>query len=485
MPIDSKHPDYLENEVTWIRCTDFAEGSKPVKKKGKVYLPMPEGMTRAEYNKYLYRTCYFNGVGRTQVGLVGAMTRSPAKATLPKSIEYLEQDATGNGKTLQEFIKEEFNKIMVSGRSGILTDVGKDGKTKLIGYPELNIFNWRLDENGNLILVTLREFVLKPDSKDPYESVVEPQFRELFIDRSGQYKQRIWKKVPSKGINAKDTFEPGRILNMLTATRQPMRRIPFVFVSPVGTEANVAKAPLMDLCDINLSHYINSADLEHGRHLTALPTPWATGVDPEEHKKGLKIGSGTAWLIQSDKARVGMLEFTGQGLGHLADAIDEKQHQMAIMGAKLLQPQRKQVESAELARMANSGDESILVGIANSVGLAVTKALEFAAEWVASSEKIELVVNKDFIDTKLAPDEILALFEVYLGGAITHEEFLAQLDVGERLIGDVAKIAAQAKIEHAQRVKQQAEENNGVGNTGNPGGGRANGGEDPSRGATT
>lgn len=461
MPIDSRHPEYSNHVAQWQKCSDFNDGSSTVKEAGKAYLPVPEGMNGQEYKAFKHRASFFNGMGRTVTGLVGAMTRVDAKVDLPLLIEHLEEDATGNGKTLQEFIKQVLSRIMVSGRVGILVDrpVESSGpSTRMAAYNEQSIVNWR-EDNGQLTMVVLEEYVLEIDTKDPYQSVFVPQYRELWINGEGIYQARLWsRKVKSTSANMDPQFVAGPTITPESSVG-PLTAIPFVFLSPAGTEVSVDKAPLSDLCDVNVWHYMNSADLEHGRHLTSLPTPYVTGVDPDDYSKGLKIGSGTAWVIDNDAARVGMLEFTGKGLGHLAEAITEKQHQMAVLGAKLLQPQRKQVESAELARMANAGDESVLVGIAKAVGIGVKKALKFAATWEgADPTRVMLQMNTDFIDTKLAPDEMLALNELYIGGVISLEEFMAQLKVGERLLGDPEEVARQAVAEATVRRQHELNE---------------------------
>ena len=108
--------------------------------------------------------------------------------------------------------------------------------------------------------------------------------------------------------------------------------------------------------------------------------------------------------------------------------------------------------------MANAGDESILIGISTSVGLGMEAALRFAALWEgADPDQVSVVMNTDFIDTKLAPDEILALFEVYQGDGITLDEFLAQMKVGERLQGEPAEIARQAVAQAQEKARQAVE----------------------------
>jgi hypothetical protein len=453
MPIESKHPDYVMNFPAWKKCSDFYEGSREVKTGGVMYLPRPEGMTKKEYTSYKNRAAFFNGIGRTVTGLVGAMTRVPANVTFPDLISHLEMDATGDGKTFQEFIKTVLTRTMLTGRLGVLADrrAGRNMPVHLALYRETSIVNWR-EENGKLVLVVLEEMVEDIDPDDMYSAKIVPQYRELWLDDKGIYRARVWKQEKKGKNQTTDAkFVPGPIITPESSTGA-LTEIPFVFISPEGTQTMVAKAPLADLCDVNHSHYMNSADLEHGRHLVSLPTPWATGVSADENKKGLKIGSATAWLIDDDKARVGMLEFTGQGLGHLAEAIKSKQDQMSVLGAKLLAPQRKQVESAELARIHNAGDESILISIAISVGKGLEKVLEMASQWEGASSKPVVDMNKDFIDTKLASDEMKALMSLWLEGAIPLSEFLDQLKQGERLIGDPDEIELQATDDFERRV---------------------------------
>lgn len=137
MPIDSKHPDYDKHLPRWKMCADFNEGSHAVKEAHKLYLPRPEGMENSDYKDFLFRASFFNGVGRTVTGLVGAMTRVDSVPTLPPLLEHLIEDATGDGKTLQECIKEVLSREMITGRKGIFVDkpvLPAKGRVRFITY---------------------------------------------------------------------------------------------------------------------------------------------------------------------------------------------------------------------------------------------------------------------------------------------------------------------------------------------------------------
>ena len=190
----------------------------------------------------------------------------------------------------------------------------------------------------------------------------------------------------------------------------------------------------MGLVDVSLSMYMTSADLEHGRHFTALPTPYVTGIEADSD---LKIGSGSAWILPDPSSRAGYLEFSGQGLQALEKAIEEKRSIMASLGAQLLQIQRAGVESAESIRLRQNSEASVLVGAVLSVQEGIAKALSVLAEWEGVSGDIVVELNTDFVDTKIEAGDLQALMHAWQSGAISHETFLHNMQKGEILADDV------------------------------------------------
>ena len=63
-------------------------------------------------------------------------------------------------------------------------------------------------------------------------------------------------------------------------------------------------APLIELLvDVNVSHYMNSADLENGAHLSGLPTPYLRALMSQTYPG---ISTGTAWLLPNAESKVGL-----------------------------------------------------------------------------------------------------------------------------------------------------------------------------------
>jgi hypothetical protein len=93
---------------------------------------------------------------------------------------------------------------------------------------------------------------------DPFVEKSSERFRVLLLDEEGYYKVEIWSDGRD-GYQITDEFFP-------TRRGERLAFIPFTFLGPVSIKPYVAKPPLLDLVDVNLSHYRTSADLEHGRH---------------------------------------------------------------------------------------------------------------------------------------------------------------------------------------------------------------------------
>ena len=73
-------------------------------------------------------------------------------------------------------------------------------------------------------------------------------------------------------------------------------RIPFFFTNSINNKPEYQKPPLLDIAYINIAHFRNSADEEHGLHFTALPTPYV-GLEKdtidELKKKGYNLSLGS------------------------------------------------------------------------------------------------------------------------------------------------------------------------------------------------
>ena len=428
MGIESKHPLYQDTENKWTRVRDSFLGSDAVKVKGEVYLPKLSSQDKDQYASYVMRAMYVNAIKNTVQGLVGAVMRIDPIINAPDRILELADDITGTGVTLNDFISNMLSEQLLMGRQGVLIDRTTE-RAYLSGYTTEQMTNWM---DG---VIVLKESYVSHDINDPYDMDYEVQYRELMIDEDGKYLVRIWRE-----------YEGWSIWNEIYPTKvgQSLDSIPFVALSGNELNLNPTQPPLMSLVDTNLSMYRTSADLEHGRHFTALPTPYVTGIDGDSE---LRIGSGTAWILPDSSSKAGYLEFTGQGLQALEKAIDEKRGIMASLGASLLQTQKSGVESADAVRLRQNSEASVLVGAVLSVQEGISKALSIMAEWEGVSGDIEVSLNTDFTDTKINAQDLTALMGAWQSGGISHETFLHNMKKGEVIPDDVSVEDEKSRID--------------------------------------
>ncbi len=475
-PVKRQHPDYEKRAPQWERCRDAIEGEDAIKQAGVKYLPKLGGQASGMYEAYKMRASFFAASGRTVEGLVGAIMRKVPEIVWPEAHEELLEILGSRGETLNELILQTLDEVVGVGRYGVLVDAQPEFLTEAnpeVGvqpfvstYPAESIMNWVEDVVGarrEPIEVTLRETetVYVEEGQDVV-AVENTKFRRLMLgipmpsnedeqklfDEEGPdvwlarfgliaedfadglvYFQEIW--VPDNS-DSKDEYIREEVIVPRMVGARLLRSIPFVFFNPNGTKPTVEKPPLLDLVAVNISHYRNSADLEHGRHFTALPTAWAAGFDM---KSEMTIGASQAWITDNEQAKAGFLEFTGKGLGHIAEGMKDKEGHMAVLGARLLEEQKTGVEAAETVRMRMAGEGSVLARMALAVSQGYTRVLEITADWIGLGDTqvddAAVILNTDFQLQGLDPTMLTALMAAAQGGQISWSTFFWNVKKGE------------------------------------------------------
>lgn len=417
MPIDTKHPYYVKYEDKWVRTRDSFEGSDEVKNKNDKYLPKLEGQPDEQYNAYKMRAVYFDGVERTVRGLVGAVMRVEPIVKAPNKLIELFNDITTTGVSLNSLISIMLQEQILMGRQGLLIDY--DNRPYLVHYITEQITNWFDDT------IILQE-AFEVAKTDVFDICYKKQYRELTL-KDGKYITNVWKKN-----NKDDWIKSADII--AKSKGKELDFIPFVSVSTDGFNLNPSKSSILALADISFSIYRTSADLEHGRHYTALTTPWVTGFS-DKGGGPTDIGPSKIWIFPEPEAKVGLLEFTGKGLDALVVGMDEKRSMMASLGSQLLQSPKTGVEAADTVRLRQNAEASTLIGAVKMVEQAITKALMIMNDWAGwgGTDNISVKLNTDFVDSRMSPQDITALMAAWQSGAVSHDTFLYNLKRGEIL----------------------------------------------------
>ncbi len=448
--ISTKHPLLVDKIDQIRRARDAHKGTDAIKCSNhpsglpldEEYLPRLGGQTLEDYEAYKRRAVFYAAMNRTVVALVGALCRKPAEVDNGDALKAFMEDVTGTGVCFDEFLKRIETEILTSGRVIVCVDrmdTEDSNRPYLIWYKSEECTNWFTTKAANfahtLNNVVFKESYYEPCEDNKYKQEVRDQYREYVLEDNGRVTVNVHR--PANKSNGSTPSEMEEYIihesRVLTNRGKDLGFLPVSMIVSSGEDYEVPTPPLLDLVDVNLAHYRNSADFEHGLHWTALPTPWFSGLT--DTTSNIAIGSGAAIILPDPSASAGFLEFTGSGLTQISGAMKHKEQLMSTLGARMLGSGMDQSTSAEVVRINVSGEISALINIAKSIGRCVSRTMRMVAMWenVKGSDSINVHINEDYVDTKLAAADINALLGAFQGGALSLDTLLWNLEQGERI----------------------------------------------------
>lgn len=451
MPVETTSSEYDLREPEWQRCRDSFDGQQAVMERGTEYVSQLDTQSPAQYAEYLKRGLFFNGMARSVQGMVGASFRRPPAIEAGAAIDLLE-DVTLTDLPFESIAKDAMREVLTVGRYGLLCDYSdEEGRPYLSPYTAENIINWRIERIGGRSVVTmvaLREFGHVADPTDMYKLEVQERIRVLVLE-DGAYTVRVYVKI--KHSTNSDKYVQVEELKP-TIQGQTLEYIPFVCCNSNTVGMSTERPPLLDLANVNLHHWRLSCDYNHGLHYTGLPTPVAAGFP--KSNEGYRIGPGTAWWSESHDAKAYFLEFKGEGLGTMRDALAEDEAKMAALGGRLLEKPKHAAEAAAAIRLRSAGDQATLSGITEGLDRGLTQALGLLNAWMGiMPEGVEVILNKDFFGEEMSADEAVKLMQIVQAGYMTVDNLMFLYDRGELLRPGVEPQEERELIELQQSIQ--------------------------------
>lgn len=427
MTISNQHRYYARFTDQWDKVMHCLQGEDVIKEQGSRYLPQPSAMDINMYNSYKQRASFYSVAERTLRGMTGMIFRKDPVVKLPSVLDPMVKSCSNEAMPLQMFIEEVTREVISMGRYGVLLDMPRSatvGTTPhFVPYTAVNITNWQEEFiNGMKVLTSLTV----RDSVFGDYSIEKESWMELsLID--GIYNAKRYEIA----LDADGRRLPVQVEHTVPFINgKPLNFIPFVFFNPYDLRPEPSKPPFIDLCNMNLAHYRNSADYEHALFLTAQPTPWIAGTITEADKPR-SIGSGTIWYLE-ENAKAGMLEFTGKGLEAQRMAMQDKEDRMASLGARMIKDSTRVQEKAETARLRARGETSLVLDSLQTVEMGIELLLRWAADWMAGDmNEVEIVLNRDFVDARLDANMLMAIVKTWQLGAISRDTMHDNLQQGE------------------------------------------------------
>lgn len=420
---------------------DCVAGQRAIKKKSTKYLPDPdetepdEAERVARYKSYLMRSVFYGVTGRTLRGLVGLVMDKDPAIELPDLLAPVKEDATGSGTSLDQQAQATLSDVVALGRAGLLTDYPRTAapttradalagniRPTIIRYKPEQVINWRTRTVGAkvlLALVVIREAYVIED--DGFAETPGTQYRVLRLSPEGIYTVEIHRDIEGPGLALFETYVPSDGKGL------PLREIPFTFVGAEDNDPDVDRPPLLDIAELNVAHYRNSADYEESAFVVGQPTPVLAGLTKQwvdEALKGrVRFGSraaiplpvgGSAELLQAEPNTIAF------------EAMTHKEQQMIALGAKLIENTGTQQTATE-ATIDSVMDNSVLGTCARNVSMAYRKALNWAwlymtGEVVDDPEVIDYELSTDFAARNLTAQDRQQIVQAWVQNAITWEE---------------------------------------------------------------
>ena len=441
------HPQYAPMTIRWERNRDACKGQLAVKSKGRQYLPDdnanihgtdsidgPEGdkdLYRRQYRNYLERAVFMSFSQNTRDGWTGMIFAKPPTVVLPTGLKDLEENVDGAGLSLTQLAKSCSSETIEVGRIGLLADYprGIEGATKedderlnlrprIVTYASEDIVDWDEDTFGSvtkLTMVKLREvyFERADDGngwKDP-----ETRYRILRLDNE-IYTQEL---VDESGSYIDEPFMP------TMAGGKPFDHIPFGVAGSENNKMNIDDAPISGIVDLNLSHYVNSADLEASMHRFSMATLMVcTGEESatdftKRNPAGVQLGQGIA-LGNGGSIKIEQMADSPALSNHLT----QKEEQAEKIGARFAGEGTSKNVTAEAARINAANSTATLTTLVGNVSEAIEARLEDCALFVGADPKtVEFELNDQFYGDTFDKDLYAVAYELYMDGAISKEEF--------------------------------------------------------------
>lgn len=411
----------------WAEVRRVCAGAQAVK--AGDFLPIINAADQSAENKarnaaYVDRAVFYNVTGRTRDGLLGlAFRRDPDASTMPNKLLYLLQNADGNGVSIYQQSQSVVGSVLETGRHGLLVDYSEGLKRPLIkAYRAEDIINWRTEViNGEtrLTMLVLREI---HEEADGYETKCLEQWREYGLTETGAVEAKLWRRIGEVPTLVEEPV-------VLNTARGALTSIPFVFVGAQNNDESIDEAPLYDLAHLNIAHFRNSADYEDNVWFAGQAQPWISGLTEEWRdylqKHGAYVGSRNALPLPVGAA-FGFAQVQPNTLSK--EAMDQKEVQMASLGAQLLE----QSHAAKTATQDDNEKEattSVLATVVVNVSEAYGAALRFCGQFLGVDvpEDAAYRINQDFVSIKADPAMIQAIVAGWQSGAYAKADARAYL----------------------------------------------------------
>ena len=418
--VESPNTAYVNMEPHWLLIEALLQGTYGIRKGHRKYLPQEPRELDEAYDNRLMRSTLAPYYVRLERMLAGMLTRKPVRLEDVSDVvteQLFDVDLQGND--LNVWTYETARKCIRYGHVGVLVDApksGDNGRPYWVAVTPRDILGWRSEiKDGKQQLTQLRlmEEITVPDGL-----YGEKQVQQVRVLTPGAFE-----------IHQKDKKGDFVLVDEGTTS---LSEIPFSVAYSNRVGVLESRPPLSDIAELNLKAYQVQSDLDNQLHISAVPMLAIYGF-PQSAEE-ISAGPGEAMALP-ETARAEYIEPSGNSYDAQFQRLDQIANQINELGLAAVLGQKLSAETAEAKRIDRSQGDSTMMVIAQQMQDLIDNCLSFHAQYMQQAQAGSSFINRDFLATRLEPQEIQSLLQLYTAGTITQETLLNQLSAGE-VLGD-------------------------------------------------
>jgi hypothetical protein len=432
----------------WSVMAAVTRGTNYLRDLSETYLPQEPREDDDAYQTRVDRSVLSPYTSRLIETAAGAILRKPIHIEGDAYWLELSQNIDGLGSNINEYARRALVSSLTYGHSAILVDypaaigalnlaeeraLGRRPYFVHVDAPQ--IWGWRKEDVTNRLLqVRIHDYDVRP-----LNDFGEEQIEQMRVIYPGRY----------------DLYTLGHDVVEFTASGgYSLSEIPLVPIYSNRRGLLISQPPLLDIANLNITHYQRQADLIHALHIAAMPTLVLEGWDDTTGSATMGVNyaiamqpGNKAYYVQSDAT-----SFDAQ----MAE-LQSLEQQMSTLGVTKLFGQKFVAESAEAKRIDQAQSNSVLSIISQELESALNQAFAFAAEYVGL-EPPEITIDRDFDYYRLIGQDVSVLAQLNQMGKISDSMLLEILRRGEVLPDNISiEDELEASTENALALPEAAE----------------------------
>ena len=415
--------DVISMMPDWGVMAAVTSGTNYIRDLCETYLPQEPREDDDAYETRVARSVLSPYTSRLIETAAGAILRKPIHIEGDQYWLDLSNNIDGLGSNINEYARRALVSSLTYGHSAILVDypaatearnlaeeraLGRRPYFVHVDAPQ--IWGWRKEPGTNRLLqVRIHDYSVKP-----LNEFGEEQVEEMRVIYPGRY----------------DLYTLGQeVVQFTESGGYSLSEIPLVPIYSNRRGLLISQPPLLDIANLNITHYQRQADLIHALHIAAMPTLVLEGWDDTTGSATMGVNyaiamqpGNKAYYVQADAT-----SFDAQ-----MNELQSLESQMSTLGVTKLFGQKFVDESAEAKRIDQAQSNSVLSIISQELESALQQAFNFAAQYVGM-EPPEITIDRDFDYYRLIGQDVSVLAQLNQMGKISDSLLLEILRRGEIL----------------------------------------------------